>query len=277
MNQSTINYGEQGASVNAGAAALTEDLRQRMRGFIEDYRFALVSQPIYEFSSRRVCGYEILSRLNHPEEGTVSPGQFLPVINELQLYVEFDFHIFYESCRWMRHLRGSDKAPDWISCNFSRKTLSKADAVSKLVKVADSFGIPHECVGIELTEYENADDEKQFFENMHELKKQGFLILVDDMGSGVTSGRDLSSFPVDIVKLDRTLLLAASTEAGAQSFKRLVQIINRMGLKSLCEGIEKLNELQFVQEAGCTYGQGFLFSPPASTDSVETMMDRQSR
>ena len=132
-------------------------------------------------------------------------------------------------------------------------------------------------MGIELTEYENADDEKHFQENMRSLKEQGFLILVDDMGSGVTSSRDLMNYPVDIVKLDRSLLLAAATEEGAQFFRRLVRLINGLGIKSLCEGVEKYKELQFIQEVGCSYGQGFLFSPPVDTDGIEARLNSRTR
>ena len=279
MNQSTTFFhGEQNDSLKSGAdTALARELRFRMKDYIEENRFTLVSQPIFDFASNRVCGYEILSRLNHPERGEVSPGVFLPVINELQLHAEFDCHIFYESCCWMSHLLRSGKSLDWLSCNFSRKTLAKAGIVDRLVKIADSCGVPHHCMGIELTEYENADDEKQFQENMRSLKEQGFLILVDDMGSGVTSSRDLMNYPVDIVKLDRSLLLAAATEEGAQFFRRLVRLINGLGIKSLCEGVEKYKELQFIQEAGCSYGQGFLFSPPVGTDSIEARLNSRTR
>ena len=258
-------------------AAFAKELKFRMKDYIEEGRFTLVGQPIFDFSTNRICGYEMLSRLNHPERGVVSPGQFLPVINELQLHAEFDCHIFYECCCWMSKLLRSGKNLEWLSCNFSRKTLGKEGIVERLVKIADSCGIPHNRMGIELTEYEYADDEKLFHENMRNLKKHGFLILVDDMGSGVTSSRDLVNFPVDIVKLDRSLLLNAASEEGAQSFRRLVKLINGMGIKSLCEGIEKFRELQLVQDAGCTYGQGFLFAPPASTDSVEVMLGGSAR
>lgn len=277
MKQPGNYFGGVGDFAPMSEEELAADLRRYMKDYIEDYKFKLVSQPIYDFSAGRICGYEILSRLDHSEYGTVSPGQFLPIINELKLHAEFDCHIFYESCRWMSDLLRSDKPIDWLSINFSRKTLGNAGIVEKLVKVADSFGVPHDRMGIELTEYEDTDNAAQFRENMRALKKAGFLILVDDMGSGVTSSRDLLDFPVDIVKLDRSLLLTASTEEGKRSFKRLTQIIRTLGMRSLCEGIERINDLQFVQDAGCTYGQGFFFAPPASTESVEAMMNRKPR
>lgn len=84
MNQPTNYFGGVRDEAPTSVEELAADLRRYMKDYIEDYRFKLVSQPIYDFSSRRVCGYEILSRLDHPEEGTLSPAQFLPVINELQ-------------------------------------------------------------------------------------------------------------------------------------------------------------------------------------------------
>ena len=277
MKQPTNYFGGVQDYAPMSAEELAADLRRNMKTYIEDYRFKLVTQPIYDFSAKRICGYEILSRLDHPEEGTVAPGQFLPIVNELHLQAQFDIHIFYESCRWMSDLMRAGKDPEWLSVNFSRKTLGEAGIVEKLVKIAYSFGIPNNRLGIELTEYENTNNETLFRENMLSLKKQGFLILVDDMGSGVTSSGDLLDFPVDIVKLDRSLLLAASTEDGARTFRRLVQLVRALGKKALCEGVEKLNDLQFIQDAGCTYGQGFLFAPPASTERVEATMGRNNR
>lgn len=257
--------------------AFEADLSLRIRDFIAEKRFILDLQPIYDFASDRICGCEVLSRLNHPDLGLVYPGRFLPVINALHLQLEFDRYVFTESCRWLRQLQDSGRNLKWLTCNFSRKTLGTAGIAEELVRISDSFGISRPSMGIELTEQESADDEELFYENVRRLKEYGFLILIDDMGSGVTSRQELNRIPADIVKIDRSILVNAVTEEGVKAFRELVQLINRVGAEALGEGIERYGDFRLVRGAGCAYGQGYLFAPPTSTRAIEDMLDNWTR
>ena len=111
-------------------------------------------------------------------------------------------------------------------------------------------------------------DMQQITENLSQLKAAGFRIILDDYGSGVTAESDLYNFPLDIVKIDQSLLLDTGTEPGDTAFRTLVKKFIQLGVEVVCEGIETPSQDRFAREAGCHYGQGYLYFRPVSQDQV---------
>ena len=235
---------------------------------LDQDRFCLVVQPIVDL--RTGCAYtgEALSRLNHPELGSISADVFTPILETMERHSEFDLYIFRKCCLWMQQAGNVGKRFDRLSCNFSRATLSQRGLARELIRIADSYEIPHGKLGIEITEWRPATDMQQITENLRQLKEARFRIILDDYGSGVTSEWDLCNFPLDIVKLDHSLLQNAGTKEGSTEFRTLVSKLTQLGLKVVCEGIETEAQDTIAREAGCHYGQGFLYCAPLSQDRV---------
>lgn len=244
------------------------ELHQRMEEFLDLDRFSLMVQPVVDFRNECVNNGEVLSRLNHPEGGLVFPDEFLPVIDELGLYPRFDRYIFRKTCVWMSRTMAEGNGFDCLSCNFSRKTLSEEGLAQDLIEIADSYGIPHSHLALEVTEQEQETDAAQFIDNLKQLKAAGFRIILDDYGNGVTSVKDLMNYPLDIVKIDRSVLLHARTEQGRAAYRAIVAMATELGAEVVCEGIETEEQCRFAREAGCHYGQGFLFFKPIAQDQV---------
>lgn len=269
------------APAAAGSAPKAQDslkleLENRMEDFLNRDLFCLVIQPVVDFRDNTAFNGEVLSRLNHPERGVVFPDTFLPALDAMGLYPRFDRYIFRKSCAWLRRTAEAGERFDCLSCNFSRKSLSEAGIVQDLIQIADSYGIPHGKLGVEITEWEKETDVQQLMTNLKQLQEAGFRIFLDDFGNGVTSVIDLVQYPLDIVKIDRSLLLKAETEQGAAVFKDLVSMAIHLGAEVVCEGIETEEQNRFAREAGCHYGQGFLFFKPTSTEQVFETMRRGS-
>lgn len=269
------------ASVYMGTAptarkTLKQELRDRMEEFLEMDRFALVIQPVVNFRDQTVRDGEALSRLEHPELGVIFPDEFLPVIDELGLYPSFDRYIFEKGCVWLHSSMKEGKEFDILSCNFSRKTLSEADITQDLIQIADNYGIPHSKLGVEITEREKITDEQQMAKNLTMLKKSGFRIILDDYGNGNTSEKDLMQYPVDILKIDRSLLLKAETEQGEKAFRAMVAMFIALGADVVCEGIETPEQDRLARESGCLYGQGFLYFKPIRQDQVFEVLHGES-
>ena len=251
---------------------LEKELVKRMPDMIYYDRFQLVVQPVIDLETGGIVGGEVLSRLNHPEQGVVFPDVFLPAVEEARLYPKFDHYIFRKTCELIRRLSDQEVVLQYLSCNFSRMTLSEKGAATRLAKIADEFGVDHDRLAVEITEREPETDTEQFFQNLRELKEAGFRIFVDDLGAGVTSVRDLWSYPVDVVKIDRSLLLAANTEQGQTAYRGLRNLAVDLGCKVLCEGVETEEQHRFVLDAGCHYGQGFLFYRPMEAEQFLYLM-----
>lgn len=260
----------------ASQNTLDQELQTRMKEFIRDDRFVLVVQPVMDLKKNSIAGGEVLSRLNHPERGVIFPDNFLPAVAAAGLYSEFDKYIFRKCCAWHSRSRAEGAGMELVSCNFSRKTLSEPDIASQLVQIADSYGLPHSSLGIELMEQEAETDVTQFYGNLKKLKGSGFRIILDDFGDGVTSVKDIMSKPLDIVKIDRSVLLAADNDQVKAAYRSMVEMAEGMGLEVVCEGIETEEQRRFAQDVGCHYGQGFLFYRPMSIDQVFEMIEMGS-
>lgn len=260
----------------AAPDSLKQELLNRMDNFIDRDLFCLVIQPVVDFRTETAHNGEVLSRLHLPERGVVFPDQFLPAVDALGLYPRFDRYIFRKCCAWVRRSVAAGERIDCISCNFSRKTLSEAGLARDLIQIADSYGIPHDKLGVEITEREKETDTQRMVENLKQLKEANFRIILDDYGNGVTSANNLMQLPLDIVKIDRSMLLNACTETGREEFCELVTMATRLGMEVVCEGIETQEQNCFARETGCHYGQGFLFFKPSSQDHVFEMLHKGS-
>ncbi len=260
------------AELPAPQMNLEKELVKRLPDMIYYDRFQLVVQPVIDLETGGIVGGEVLSRLNHPEQGIIFPDKFLPAVEEAGLYPKFDHYIFRKTCGLMRRLLGQGVVLQYLSCNFSRMTLSEKGAATRLSKIADEVGVDHRCLAVEITERESETNTEQFVQNLKALKEAGFRIFVDDLGAGVTSVRDLWSYPVDVVKIDRSLLLAADTEQGKTAYRGLRNLAGDLGCKVLCEGVETEEQHRFVLDAGCHYGQGFLFYRPMEAEQFLYLM-----
>ena len=262
------------ASIPPKQNSLKEELKERMADFIEFDYFSLVIQPVVDYRQGDAASGEILSRLNHPERGLIFPDAFLPAVDEAGLYPQFDRYIFQKSCVWLSRALEKGENIEHISCNFSRKTLSEEGLPDQLAQIADSYSISHGKLGIEITERERENDSRQFRNNLDQLKKYGFRLYLDDYGTGVTAVEELSEYPLDVVKIDRSVLCAANTEQGKEDYRFLVAMARNLGLEVVCEGIETEEQNSFAQEAGCHYGQGFLFFRPVDVNKAFELIDQ---
>ena len=251
---------------------LERELVKRMSDMIYYDRFQLVVQPVIDLETGGIVGGEVLSRLNHPEQGVIFPDKFLPAVEEAGLYPKFDHHMFTKSCALMQKLTQQGVVIRYLSCNFSRLTLSEKGAATRLAKIADGYGVARDRMAVEITEREQETDTEQFCENLRQIKEAGFRIFVDDLGAGVTSVRDLWSYPVDVVKIDRSLLLAAEDEQGRTAYRGLRNLAVDLGCQVLCEGVETEEQHRFVLDVGCHYGQGFLFYRPMEAEQFAYLM-----
>lgn len=259
-------------NVPAPQMKLEQELVKRMPDMIYYDRFQMVVQPVIDLETGGIVGGEVLSRLNHPEQGIIFPDKFLPAVEAAGLYPKFDLYIFGKTCELMRRLSEQGVVLQFLSCNFGRITLSEKGAATRLSKIADEFGVPHHRIAVEITERESETDTEQFCQNLREIKEAGFRIFVDDLGAGVTSVRDLWSYPVDVVKIDRSLLLAADNEQGRSAYRGLRNLAVDLGCKVLCEGVETEEQHRFVLDAGGHYCQGFLFYRPMEAEQFLYLM-----
>ena len=138
------------------------------------------------------------------------------------------------------------------------------------------YNVNPSSIGIEITEDDGNINRERLIENICEIKKMGFLIFIDDFGSGNTSIDDIYSMPVDVLKLDKSLLWHTDTEKGKIIFEGICDIAKKLGFKLLCEGIENEAHVSFADKAGCDIRQGFYCYRPMLVSEYEELYDGKS-
>lgn len=240
-----------------------EKLERSITRSIQDNRFLLEFQPFVELGTGRMVGGEVLARLSGGEQGLVMPERFLAAVDTTNMHSQFDYYVFQKACSWLSGLI-RHKEIRYLSCNFSRRTMSEENFAQKVMEIADQYGVPHRIVALEVTEEEAASSQETMEHNLARLRQAGFAIFLDDFGAGVTSPADLKNLPVQVVKIDKGLLDRVHTLQGRMQFQSVVRMAKAEGAMVLCEGIETASQASYARRAGCDLAQGYYYSQPIS-------------
>ncbi|HEX8384900.1 MAG TPA: bifunctional diguanylate cyclase/phosphodiesterase, partial [Rubricoccaceae bacterium] len=259
---------------------LGHDLREAVRTATDTPAaspFQLRFQPIVDLATGEVAGFESLVRWEHPALGLLGPSRFIPLAEEIGLVADIDGLVLEATCREV----GSWGSPDgraaceglaMVSVNCSDQSLLRPGLAARARDAADAAGLPPGCLTLELTERALVDTDAALAA-VHEIRAHGLQLCVDDFGSGYSSLGLLHRLPVDGLKVDRSFVADLDTSPAAQAVVRaVVQFSTDLGLRTVAEGIETPAQLRRLREAGCRYGQGFLFAPPVAPDVARAML-----
>jgi EAL domain-containing protein (putative c-di-GMP-specific phosphodiesterase class I) len=193
------------------------------------------------------------------------------MLETAEMIDELDFYILGECCRTLQEWKQTEKKNIWLSCNMTRITLSSDNFVQRFKEITDQYDFDISKLVIEITEDALAESKKQVIDNINICKQMGCSIALDDFGCGYSSVKDLNDYPVDIIKIDRELIVESQTDKGKKLLSGIVKLSHFLGVKALCEGVETDAEMSASSEAGCDYIQGYLLSRtnPANEPSVE--------
>jgi diguanylate cyclase (GGDEF)-like protein/PAS domain S-box-containing protein len=247
-------------------------LEKELRKAIDQKQFELRYQPIVSLRTGQVAGFEALLRWLHPRRGLLAPAAFIDTAEAAGLLPAiFDVifpTILDELRRWQRVHRRSAL---FVNVNLSRsqfldpKLIERVDAM-----LGDRPGdrLPPGSLGFELTESMMVDD-ASVLATLRALKDRGIRLLLDDFGTGYSSLSNLLSFPIDAIKIDRTFLRdLGSVEDSTEIIRAMVSLAHGMGMEVTVEGIETDDQLRFVTNLGCAFGQGYHFAVPLDPDSA---------
>ena len=226
-------------------------------------------QPIVRAFSGHVCDEEALARWIDPEKGFLSPGFFIPFLEESGLIYKLDIYMVEQVLEKMKYQleNGINIVPH--SINFSRSDFEACDLVEEVRSRVDASGIPRKMITIEITESavgNNFDFMKSQIERFQEL---GFPVWMDDFGSGYSSMDVLSSIKFDLIKFDMVFMKKFDVEESRKIIlTELMRMATSLGVDTVCEGVETENQVVFLQEIGCAKLQGFYFSKPIPLEAI---------
>jgi diguanylate cyclase (GGDEF)-like protein/PAS domain S-box-containing protein len=254
-------------------------LENNLRRAIERQEFELYYQPKLDFRRAAIVGVEALLRWNHPELGLVSPAQFIPLAEETGLIVPIGEWVIEQACRQHGEWRRAGLGPIAIAVNLSPRQLQQPDLAARIERILHATGMPPEYLELELTESGVMQDAEASGETLRRLRALGVSVTIDDFGTGYSSLGYLKRFPIGTLKIDRSFIAAATTDADSAAIvEAIIAMARSMRLKTIAEGVETLEQLEQLRRLDCDEMQGYLFSPPLpAARATELLRQWQSR
>ena len=271
--------GKQSSGWNYYDLALKEQLLEESElekvftNALKEGQFFIMLQPKYSLSSTHLVGAEALVRWNHPTKGLVPPTDFINLLETHNLLVTLDMYVLEQVCKLLTRWKAEQKPLLPISVNQSRSHLFSSNYERTLVNLVDQYGIDHHLIEFELTESLFTHDIKHLSHVMENLRKHGFLVSLDDFGSGYSSLTMLKDVTIDVLKLDQGFLKGADDhQRGKVVVEHIISMAKSLGITTVAEGVETLEQVQMLTALGCDAVQGFYFSQPLSITNYEALL-----
>ncbi|MGH2661910.1 MAG: putative bifunctional diguanylate cyclase/phosphodiesterase [Actinomycetota bacterium] len=247
------------------------ELGTDLRRAVERGEFVVHYQPVVELPRGEITGIEALVRWNHPRRGLLQPNDFIPLAEETGLIVDIDRWVLREACRqtreWQR--RFTVTPPLQVNVNMSARQLHRTDVVRQVAEALRDSELDPASLTMEITESVLLLDAEATIRGLKGLRELGVRVAIDDFGVGFSSLNYLRRLPVDVVKIDRSFVSGVATGVEEWGLARgIVRLVHGLGLDTVAEGIEKVEQVAHLQALGCHLGQGFYFSRPATAQSI---------
>lgn len=220
-------------------------------------------EPYFQFVVDRggtIIGAETVSRWQSPEDGLLPPSKYIDLMIRAGTVTEHDLYMLRCACVQLQTWKREGRGTLWLSCNFTRQSIADEKILARVREIVEQYDFTRDRLVVELTEDSYTHDRETALRTIEGLHAMGLRIALDDMGAGYSSLSDLCTYPIDGVKIDRSILLDAEEERGRALLAGLVQLAHSMGIRALSEGVETKEQLDIALAAGCDFIQGFYFS-----------------
>lgn len=242
-----------------------------LRRAVAEGQFELYYQPVVGLEFGNIVGCEALLRWQHPERGTISPAEFIPVAEETGLIVPIGEWVLRQACadaaKWPDNLK--------VAVNLSPAQFRSRSLVQMVFNAFATAGLHPERLELEITETVLMQRNDATLEMLRQLRKFGVRIAIDDFGTGFSSLSYLRSFPISKLKIDRSFIKDLPGDKDALAIVRaVVGLANSMGIVATAEGVETEQQIEVLREIGCPEMQGFIFSKPRPLREIVRLFPR---
>ncbi|RKZ70682.1 MAG: hypothetical protein DRQ48_05880 [Gammaproteobacteria bacterium] len=226
--------------------------------------FELHYQPIYSIKDNRIVGFEALSRWHHPVYGIMSPMQFIDIAESSDQILSIGLWVLEKACADLKTLSEEyEQSQLFVSVNISARQLANAEHIAKFIGVVEQAGVDPACINLEVTETMLISELDYAQQTLSSLQEQGFMISLDDFGTGFSSLSHLQKFPVNMIKIDRSFVRQMLLDHDSmQIVKASIGLAQALDLETVAEGVENEDELARLAELKCDYAQGYCFTKP---------------
>lgn len=252
-----------------------ERLLDEFQEAIDQKQFLVFFQPKFDIRPEMplLCGAEALVRWKHPELGLISPGIFVPLFESNGLVRELDHYVWRETAAQISAWKQNPGKAVPVSINVSRVDMMDPELPDILRSLIEDNGLEYGDLHLEITESAYTQNAKQIIDTVNILRSMGFVIEMDDFGSGYSSLNMVTSLPIDVLKLDMGFIRSAFSKGGdTRMIGVIVDIAQALNVAMIAEGVETKEQMLALRELGCDIVQGYYFSRPVPADEFETFL-----
>lgn len=248
---------------------LHQQIIDSMKAALEEEQFSIYLQPKINARTEKIDGAEALVRWIHPELGFLSPAHFIPIFEQNGFIKVLDRYIFEKVVQLIKKWIDNGIQPIPVSVNFSRVDFENENLADFIIDYVNDIDIEHNLIHIELTETAVATNSAQITGIINKLRDNGFVIELDDFGSGYSSLTALTSIDIDILKLDASIIRNDIPDAEKNILNFCMQLAKMMKILTVAEGAETKEQVNRLKNVGCDYIQGYYYSKPIPINEFE--------
>lgn len=252
-----------------------KDLEQKMLTALEKGEFVPFLQPKFDLVTNEICGAEALVRWKTSER-MISPAEFIPVFEKNGFITRLDFVVYEEVFKFINKCLLKGYTLQTISLNVSRVHMNNENFLKDLIGKMDLYDVPRNLIELEITESVFMEDKTVLQKFIKEIRDQKIIVSIDDFGTAYSSLNLLKDIVVDVIKIDKSFIDNINDKNDVESvqkdkviIKNIINMVNELEFKTIFEGIETQEHVDFLKEIGCQSGQGYIFARPMSLEEFE--------
>ena len=243
---------------------------------LETQALSLSYQPQIHLETGELLGVETLLRWQHPQLGTISPADFIPIAEKTGLIVPIGYWVLRQSCWQYQQWQREGIPPFKLSVNLSLRQLQEPDLVTQIQAILQETGMNPRYLALEITESLMFYEPEKAISRLHQLKKLGIQMAIDDFGVGYSSLSYLKDLPVQTLKIDKSFLdNLLGIRKNQVILHSIIELGHRLALNIIAEGIENQEQLTLLRQMNCDYGQGYFFSRPLDSPAITHYFQQQ--
>ena len=251
-------------------------VQENQQRALQDEEFVVFYQPKYDPKTDRLCGAEELIRWESPVYGFKGPDTIIPIFEKNGFITEIDTYMIRRVARDQKEWVDKGYACVPVSVNVSRAHFAESNLAQQIRDLVDAEQAPHELIEIELTESAFFDDKTALVSTIKKLKEFGFVVSMDDFGAGYSSLNSLKDMPLDVLKLDAEFFRGDSEDGrGEIVISEALQLAKKLHMRTVAEGVEAREQVDFLAEKGCDMIQGYYYSKPLPKSDFESCLKEE--
>ena len=249
---------------------LTEEqkIEACMEDALENSEFKVIYQPKIFVETEKLRGAEALVRWRKDGE-MISPSKFIPIFEKNKFIIKLDLYIFEQVCKDMASWKEKYDFEPNISINVSKEHFINENFIDEYAKISDKYNIKRSQIDLEITESATIDENIDTLKILNNIKEKGYTISIDDFGTGYSSLSMLQNMPIDIIKIDKVFVDKADLNSNRNIINYIMLLAKRLGVKTIVEGVETREQVEFMRKLKCDIIQGYYYSKPISKEDFE--------